>query len=50
MMALESEGQPMLLVNVDGSIRAYVDACPHLQTRLSQGSLKRNVLTCSTHG
>jgi toluene monooxygenase system ferredoxin subunit len=50
MMALECEGHPVLLVNVDGSIHAYADVCPHLRTRLSQGSLRRNVLACSTHG
>jgi toluene monooxygenase system ferredoxin subunit len=50
MMALEIEGQVVLLVNVDGVIRAYADSCPHQRTRLSQGSLRRNILTCSTHG
>lgn len=50
MTALEIEGQVVLLVNVKGEIRAYVDSCPHLGTRLSQGSLHRNALTCSTHG
>ena len=50
MMALESEGQPVLLVNTDGAICAYADTCPHLRTRLSQGSLHGNVLSCSTHG
>jgi toluene monooxygenase system ferredoxin subunit len=50
MLALESEGQPVLLVNVDGAICAYADTCPHLRTRLSQGSLQGNVLSCSTHG
>jgi toluene monooxygenase system ferredoxin subunit len=50
MMALECEGQPLLLVNVDGGIQAYADSCPHSRTRLSQGSLRRNVLACITHG
>jgi toluene monooxygenase system ferredoxin subunit len=50
MMVLETEGQVVLLVNVDGGIHAYADSCPHLRTRLSQGSLQRNVLTCATHG
>jgi toluene monooxygenase system ferredoxin subunit len=50
MIALETEGQVVLLVNLDGSIHAYADSCPHLGTRLSQGSLQRPVLTCSTHG
>jgi toluene monooxygenase system ferredoxin subunit len=50
MMAVESEGQAVLLVNIDGGIQAYADSCPHLRTKLSQGSLQRNVLTCITHG
>ena len=50
MTGLEIEGQVVLLVNVAGGIHAYADSCPHLGTRLSQGSLQRNVLTCATHG
>lgn len=49
MMALQCEGQPVLLVNAGGTIRAYADACPHLGTRLSEGSLNAGVLACSTH-
>ena len=50
MMALEIDGRGVVLVHVDGGIHAYADSCPHLGTRLSQGSLQRNVLSCSTHG
>ena len=50
MTVLEIEGRVVLLVNVDGGIHAYADSCPHLGTRLSQGSLQRYVLTCATHG
>jgi toluene monooxygenase system ferredoxin subunit len=50
MTSLEMEGQVVLLVNIDGSISAFADSCPHLRTRLSQGSLQRNVITCGTHG
>ena len=50
MPVLEIEGRVVLLVNVNGCIHAYADSCPHLGTRLSQGSLQRNVLTCATHG
>jgi toluene monooxygenase system ferredoxin subunit len=50
MMAVESEGQPVLLVNMDGGVQAYADSCPHLRTKLSLGSLQRNVLACITHG
>ena len=50
MMAVECGGKQVLLVNVGGEIRAYEDACPHLRTRLSEGSLRDRVLTCRTHG
>jgi toluene monooxygenase system ferredoxin subunit len=50
MIPLEIEGRLLLLVNVAGVVRAFADSCPHLRTRLSLGSLRRNVLTCSTHG
>jgi toluene monooxygenase system ferredoxin subunit len=50
MIPLEIGGQVVLLVKVEGDIRAFADSCPHLRTRLSRGSLRRNVLTCSTHG
>jgi len=50
MMAVECEGQPVLLVNVNGAIRAFADACPHLRTPLSEGALAGNALVCSTHG
>ena len=50
MTGLEIEGHVVLLVNVAGGIHAYADSCPHLRSRLSQGSLQRNVLTCRTHG
>jgi toluene monooxygenase system ferredoxin subunit len=49
MMALQCGGQPVLLINIDGTIRAYADVCPHLGSRLSEGSLSGNVLVCSTH-
>lgn len=50
MTVREIGGHVVLLVNVGGGIQAFVDCCPHLGTRLSQGSLQRNVLTCATHG
>ena len=50
MAALEIDGRIVLLVHVDGGIHAYADSCPHLGTRLSQGSLRSKVLACATHG
>jgi toluene monooxygenase system ferredoxin subunit len=50
MMAAECDGESLLLLNVDGTVRAYADACPHMRTPLSEGSLTGTVLTCATHG
>ena len=40
---------PVLLVNLEGRICAYLDRCPHLGVRLSEGSLHGTVLTCRAH-
>ena len=50
MMPVECAGHRVLLVNLNNRICAFEDACPHLGTPLSQGSLHGTVLTCSTHG
>ena len=49
MIGVAVEGTPVLLINVEGIVHAYVDACPHLGTPLSRGSLRGSVLTCATH-
>jgi toluene monooxygenase system ferredoxin subunit len=50
-MAAHAVGDKRLvLINIDGQIRAYADACPHMRTPLSGGSLNGAVLTCATHG
>jgi toluene monooxygenase system ferredoxin subunit len=49
MTAVSVEGQYILLVNIDDMVHAYADACPHMRTRLSQGSLQGRILTCATH-
>jgi toluene monooxygenase system ferredoxin subunit len=49
MMGLEVKGQRVLLVNLDGKIYAYADACPHQKSRLSEGGLSENILRCATH-
>lgn len=50
MTACSVHGQPVLLVNIDGEIRAYADVCPHMRTPLSKGALNAESLTCATHG
>jgi toluene monooxygenase system ferredoxin subunit len=49
LVALQVDGTDVLLVNIDGEVRAYRDRCPHAGTPLNQGLLEGNVLTCLTH-
>jgi toluene monooxygenase system ferredoxin subunit len=42
-------GTKVLLVNVDGALRAYEDRCVHQAVRLSEGRLEGSVLTCRLH-
>jgi toluene monooxygenase system ferredoxin subunit len=50
MRAVDVSGQRVLLVNVDGQVRAYLDRCPHRGLPLSEGRLEGAVLVCSQHG
>jgi toluene monooxygenase system ferredoxin subunit len=49
MMGLEVNGKPVLLVNIDNRIYAYADACPHQNSRLSEGTLADRILRCARH-
>jgi toluene monooxygenase system ferredoxin subunit len=50
-MAAHTVGdQRIVLISIGGQIRSYADACPHMRTPLSGGSLNGVVLTCATHG
>lgn len=49
MKGLSIDGVPVLLLNIDGVIRAYADICPHQRSPLSAGSFKGQVLTCTNH-
>jgi toluene monooxygenase system ferredoxin subunit len=49
MMAVELDGNAILLINVHDQIYAYADACPHQKSRLSEGSLIGNTLRCARH-
>src|ERR1700741_755298 len=48
-MALEIDGNAVLLINIDDRIYAYADACPHQKSRLSEGSLMGKTLRCARH-
>ncbi|HAX40867.1 MAG TPA: hypothetical protein DCY10_08345 [Clostridiales bacterium] len=44
------EGKTVLLVNVDGSIYALDNRCPHMGGALSGGDLEGATLSCPRHG
>jgi toluene monooxygenase system ferredoxin subunit len=49
MIGLEVDGNCILLINVEDQIYAYADACPHQNSRLSEGSLDGKTLRCARH-
>ena len=49
MMGLEVNGKHILLVDIDDQIYAYADACPHQNSRLSEGTLTDKILRCARH-
>jgi nitrite reductase/ring-hydroxylating ferredoxin subunit len=49
MMALNVDGNSILLVNVDDHIYAYADACPHQKSPLTEGTLIGKTLRCARH-
>ena len=49
MLAVEVNGELVLLVNIDNHIYAYADACPHQNSRLSEGTLTNKILRCARH-
>ena len=49
MAGAEVAGQPVLLVNLDGEVRAYRNRCPHQEWALDDGDLDETTLTCVRH-
>lgn len=49
MTAVLVDGEPVLLVNIDGTVRAYSNRCPHQASALDEGELDGERLTCATH-
>ena len=43
------DSEPVLLVNVDGVVRAYANRCPHQASPLDEGDLDGTTLTCARH-
>ena len=48
-IGLEIDGRRLLLVNVEGVVRAFEDRCAHQAWPLSRGKLVGRELTCALH-
>ena len=48
--AVQTDGGPIVLVNVDGHIYALEDRCSHQDYPLSAGELEDGELECAFHG
>jgi toluene monooxygenase system ferredoxin subunit len=49
MTAVTVDGEAVLLVNIDGTVLAYSNRCPHQASALDEGDLDGDTLTCAKH-
>ena len=49
MIAVTVDGEAVLLVNLDGTVLAYSNRCPHQASALDEGDLDGETLTCAKH-
>jgi toluene monooxygenase system ferredoxin subunit len=49
MTGVEVGGTKVLLVNIDGDVRAYRNSCPHQASMLDEGELEDGTITCWRH-
>ena len=49
MKHVEVEGLEILIANVEGKFYAVGDRCPHLNAKLSEGTLNKTIVTCPRH-
>ena len=47
--AVMIDGERVLVVNIDGTFRAYSNECPHQASPLEDGTLDGERLTCARH-
>lgn len=50
MKHVETEGNEILVANVDGKFHALCDRCAHMNAPLSMGNLNGDAVTCPMHG
>jgi 3-phenylpropionate/trans-cinnamate dioxygenase ferredoxin subunit len=48
--AFDVGGQRVAVVNLEGTLYAFDDLCPHRQCSLAEGVLEGTVVTCPCHG
>ncbi len=46
----ELEGVTILVANVDGTLHAIANTCPHSKGDLSRGVIHEGIVTCPEHG
>lgn len=49
MTPVEVQGTKVLLINVDGEVKAYQNRCPHQAWALDEGDFDGATLTCIRH-
>jgi nitrite reductase/ring-hydroxylating ferredoxin subunit len=49
MKHVEVDGIEILIANVEGKFYAVGDRCPHLNARVSEGTLSKTIVTCPRH-
>jgi nitrite reductase/ring-hydroxylating ferredoxin subunit len=49
MKHVEVEGIEIMIANVEGKFYAVGDRCPHLNAKVSEGTLNKTIVTCPRH-
>jgi nitrite reductase/ring-hydroxylating ferredoxin subunit len=50
LLAIDVDGQPVAVANIDGQLFAIGDVCTHRGCSLSEGTLAGSVAVCPCHG
>jgi nitrite reductase/ring-hydroxylating ferredoxin subunit len=50
LLAIDLEGKPVAVANIDGRFFAIGDSCTHRGCSLSEGELLGTIVTCPCHG
>ena len=48
--SFDANGVAVAVANVDGSLYAFDDTCPHRQCSLAEGELEDTTIVCPCHG